>query len=76
MAKLPIWGIDTRWDNDRLDMLQELINKFNQAKTPDQRAALDDIINYIVDDMRQVLLAPHNVWILWTVIFVLMVKHP
>lgn len=47
-------------DNDRLDMLQELINKFNQAKTPDQRAALDDIINYIVDDMRQVLLAPHK----------------
>ena len=41
-------------------MLQELINKFNQAKTPDQRAALDDIINYIVDDMRQVLLAPHK----------------
>lgn len=47
-------------DNDRLDMLQELINKFNRAKTPDQRAALDDIINYIVDDMRQVLLAPHK----------------
>ena len=47
-------------DNDRLDMLQELINKFNQAKTPDQRSALDDIINYIVDDMRQVLLAPHK----------------
>ena len=47
-------------DNDRLDMLQELINKFNQAKTADQRAALDDIINYIVDDMRQVMLAPHK----------------
>ena len=46
-------------DNDRLDMLQELINVFNNSRTADQRSALDDIINYIVDDMRQVLLAPH-----------------
>ena len=47
-------------DNDRLDMLQELINKFNQAKTADQLRAMNDIVNYIVDDMRQVLLAPHK----------------
>ena len=47
-------------DNDRLDMLQELINKFNNERTGEQRAALNDIINYIVDDMRQVLLAPHK----------------
>lgn len=47
-------------DNDRLDMLQELINKFNAAKTTDQSAALNDIIAYITDDMRQVLLAPHK----------------
>lgn len=47
-------------DNDRLDMLQELINKFNMAKTADQSAALNDIIAYITDDMRQVLLAPHK----------------
>lgn len=47
-------------DNDRLDMLQELVNKFNQARTADQRTALNDIINYIVDDYRQVLLAPHK----------------
>lgn len=47
-------------DNDRLDMLQELINKFNAAKTADQSAALNDIIAYITDDMRQVLLAPHK----------------
>ena len=47
-------------DNDRLDMLQELVNKFNQARTADQNAALNDIINYIVDDYRQVLLAPHK----------------
>lgn len=47
-------------NNDRLDMLQELVNKFNQARTADQNAALNDIINYIVDDYRQVLLAPHK----------------
>lgn len=47
-------------DNDRLDMLQELINVFNNARTADQSAALNEIVNYIVDDMRQVLLAPHK----------------
>ena len=47
-------------DNDRLDMLQSLIDKFNAAKTGDQSAALNDIIAYITDDMRQVLLAPHK----------------
>lgn len=46
-------------DNDRLDMLQELMNKFNAAGAG-QGAVLNDIINYIVDDMRQVLLAPHK----------------
>lgn len=46
-------------DNDRLDMLQELINKFNGAGA-NQGQALNDIIDYIVDDMRQVLLAPHK----------------
>lgn len=47
-------------DNDRLDMLQELVTKFNNARTTDQQRALNDIINYITDDMRQVLLAPHK----------------
>lgn len=47
-------------DNDRLDMLQELVTKFNNARQADQQRVLDDIINYIVDDFRQVLLAPHK----------------
>ena len=47
-------------DNDRLDMLQELINKFNAANTASQKAAMNDIIAYITDDMRQVMLAPHK----------------
>lgn len=47
-------------DNDRLDMLQELVTKFNNVRPADQQRALNDIINYIVDDYRQVLLAPHK----------------
>lgn len=47
-------------DNDRLDTLKSLIDKYNQAKTGEQVSALNNIINYIVDDLRQVLLAPHK----------------
>jgi hypothetical protein len=47
-------------DNDRLDTLKALIDKFNIAGTASQQAALNDIINYIVDDLRQVMLAPHK----------------
>lgn len=47
-------------DNDRLDMLQSLIDKYNVSKTTDQSRALNDIIAYITDDLRQVLLAPHK----------------
>lgn len=47
-------------DNDRLDMLKSLIDKFNGARSVEQVAALNAIIAYITDDMRQVLLAPHK----------------
>lgn len=47
-------------DNDRLDSLKSLIDKFNVAKTNDQMAALNAIIDYIQDDVRQLLLAPHK----------------
>lgn len=48
-------------DNDRLDQLRELINKFNaQGNADGQRSAINDIVNFIVDDMRQLLLAPHK----------------
>lgn len=47
-------------DNHRLDTLKSLIDKFNVAKTTDQSQALNEIINYIIDDMRQCLLAPHK----------------
>ncbi|MFI3322061.1 MAG: hypothetical protein R3Y50_06000 [Rikenellaceae bacterium] len=53
-------GDKYQMDNDRLAMLQLLIDKFNVAKTVDQQSALNDIIDYIVNDFRQVLLAPHK----------------
>lgn len=45
---------------DRLSELQDLIDKFNQAKTADQTAAMNEIVNFISDDYRQVMLAPHK----------------
>ena len=47
-------------DNDRLDRLKSLIDKFNEAKATDQKQAVSAIIDYIVDDLRQVMLAPHK----------------
>lgn len=45
---------------DRLSELQDLIDKFNQARTQEQAAALEEIVAFIVDDYRQVLLAAHK----------------
>ena len=47
-------------DNDRLDMLQALVNKFNAVPSAEQGNVMNDIIGFIVDDYRQVLLAPHK----------------
>lgn len=44
-------------DNDRLDMIQLLIDKFNANNNI---ANLTTILDYVYDDMRQVLLAPHK----------------
>lgn len=45
---------------ERMSELQDILDKFNAANTADQRTILDEIINFIVDDYRQVLLAPHK----------------
>jgi len=45
---------------DRLSELQDLIDLFNNAKTPDQQAALNEIVAFLYDDFRQVTLAPHK----------------
>jgi hypothetical protein len=47
-------------DNDRLDTIKSLIDKFNAARPADQVAAMNAIIDYIVDDVRQLRLAPHK----------------
>ena len=47
-------------DIARLSELQDLVDKYNAAKTADQVAAMQDIINFIYDDYRQVLLAAHK----------------
>ena len=47
-------------DVERLSELQDLIDKYNEAKTEDQVAAMMEIIQFITDDYRQVILAPHK----------------
>ena len=45
---------------DRLSELQDLVDKYNAAKTADQVQAMRDIVDFIYDDYRQVLLAAHK----------------
>ena len=45
---------------DRLSELQDLIDKFNAANAEGQQSALNDIISFIYDDYRQVILAAHK----------------
>lgn len=47
-------------DVERLSELQDLIDKFNEAKTADQVTVMNDIIQFIADDYRQIILAPHK----------------
>ena len=47
---------------DRLSELQDLIDKFNQAKSSDQMAALNEIVNFVSDDYRQITLAAHKAY--------------
>ncbi len=45
---------------DRLSELQDLIDKYNASKTAEQNTALQDVIDFVYDDYRQVLLAAHK----------------
>ncbi len=45
---------------DRLSELQDLIDKFNAAKPTDQKAAMEEIVNFLADDYRQITLAAHK----------------
>lgn len=53
-------GDKYQMDVERLSELQDLIDKYNEAKTEDQVNAMNDIISYITDDYRQIILAPHK----------------
>lgn len=53
-------GDKYQMDIDRLSDLQDLVDKFNAAKGTDQVTALNDIVQFITDDYRQVMLAPHK----------------
>ena len=55
-----IMGDRYQMDNDRLDKLQQLIDKYNYMGAAEQGRQLTDIINYLVDDVRQCTLAPHK----------------
>ena len=45
---------------DRLSELHDLIDKYNVAKPADQNTALKEIVDFIYDDFRQILLAAHK----------------
>lgn len=47
-------------DVEHLSELQDLIDKFNAAKDEDQQNAMNEIIQFITDDYRQIILAPHK----------------
>lgn len=47
-------------DIERMSQLQDILDKFNAANTEEQRTILNEIIDFIYDDYRQVLLAPHK----------------
>lgn len=47
-------------DIERLSQLEDILDKFNTANTADQKTILNEIINFIFDDYRQILLAPHK----------------
>lgn len=59
VGEVAILGNRFQLDNDRLDIVRELIAKFNSAGKG-QPEALNDIINFLADDLRQCTLAPHK----------------
>lgn len=53
-------GDSYQMSKDRLSDLQDLLDKFNAAGVQEQSAALNDIVNFLLDDYRQVSLAAHK----------------
>ncbi len=59
VGEVAIMGNSWQFDNDRLDTLKNLIDKYN-SKGPNQGIVLNEIINFLADDIRQATLAPHK----------------
>lgn len=53
-------GDSYQLDNDRLDELQALIDKFNATAVESQGAVMTEIVDFLVEDLRQCMLAPHK----------------
>lgn len=59
-SEIAYLGDRYQMDIERLSQLQDIIDKFNAANTADQKTVLEEIISFITDDYRQILLAPHK----------------
>lgn len=60
VTEIAYLGDRYQMDIERLSDLQDLLDKFNAANTADQSAIMREIIDFIYDDYRQILLAPHK----------------
>lgn len=52
------FGDAFQMDNYRLDELLKLIKKFNKLATKEQNTMINEIVDFLVDDFRQIYLAP------------------
>lgn len=52
-------GNSFQFDIDRLDMLKSMVERYN-ARGANQSAVMDEILSFLVDDIRQCTLAPHK----------------
>lgn len=60
VSEIAYLGDRYQMDIERLSQLQDIIDKFNSANTADQKTVLNEIVDFITDDYRQILLAPHK----------------
>jgi len=57
MGEVNALGETYQMDNDRLDELQVLVDTLNRLGNTQ---AMEDVVNYLADDFRQCVLAPHK----------------
>ena len=60
VGEIAYLGDRYQMDVNRLSELQDLLDKYNEANATGQVSALNDIISFIYDDYRQVMLAAHK----------------